>query len=441
MDDCFSTDSSEDENRNYLLATGILPGIEARSGLPPQGAQVGKRGNIPRQFKEAYQRLMHDYFSYTPKYGERDFERRFRMPRSVFEKIYERIEGKGIFVQRRDAVKREGIHPLLRMTAAMRMLAYGGAADALDEYLQMSEDSIMLSTKEFCAAIVSEFKEEYMREPREEDLKRILKINAGRGFPGCIGSIDCQHWEWNKCPIAWVGQYKGKEKKPTIVLEAICDAELWIWHAFFGSPGSQNDINVLDHSPTIGKILAGEFPPSIPFKINKVRRTLPYYLADGIYPRWPLFAKTTQEATTKKGKAHAAAQEGVRKDIERAFGVLVSRFHILQRPSRMWYRSDISNVMKACIILHNMIVEVRRDGYESGMCGLVMTEEAVAMFPEGRSFEWHSKAATHALVGASLPPGMWAAMVSERETRITNLTDHLSLQVDLVEHIWARHGM
>jgi hypothetical protein len=31
----------------------------------------------------------------------------------------------------------------------------------------------------------------------------------------------------------------------SIILEAIADQSLWIWHAFFGTVGSNNDINVL----------------------------------------------------------------------------------------------------------------------------------------------------------------------------------------------------
>ena len=28
------------------------------------------------------------------------------------------------------------------------------------------------------------------------------------------------HVRWKNCPQAWVGQYQGKEKEPTVVLEA-----------------------------------------------------------------------------------------------------------------------------------------------------------------------------------------------------------------------------
>ena len=116
------------------------------------------------------------------------------MPSTVFDRICNSIIGKGTFVHRKDRLSKLSIHPLQRITAALRILAYGIAAVALDEYLQMSEDCIILSMKEFCKAIFTEFEEQYLRGPNEDDLRRIMSINEARGFPGCIGSIDCQHW-------------------------------------------------------------------------------------------------------------------------------------------------------------------------------------------------------------------------------------------------------
>jgi hypothetical protein len=53
-----------------------------------------------------------------------------------------------------------------------------------------------------------------------------------------------------------------------------------------------------------------------------------YYLADDIYPDWATFVKTIQEPQGNKKKYFATAQES-RKDVERAFGVLQSRFAIV----------------------------------------------------------------------------------------------------------------
>ena len=45
------------------------------------------------------------------------------------------------FVQRRDCIGRLGLSSLQKFTAAMRMLAYGVAADAVDNYVRISEST------------------------------------------------------------------------------------------------------------------------------------------------------------------------------------------------------------------------------------------------------------------------------------------------------------
>jgi len=76
-----------------------------------------------------------------------------------------------------------------------------------------------------------------------------------------IGSIDCMHWHWEKCPYAWKGQYtRGDHGVPTIILEAVASHDRWIWHGFFGVAGSNNDINVLNQSTLFVDQLRGEAP-------------------------------------------------------------------------------------------------------------------------------------------------------------------------------------
>ena len=99
--------------------------------------------------------------------------------------------------------------------------------------------------KQFCIEIFQVFAPDYLRKPTKEELEGILKENAGRGWPGLIGSLDCMHWKWLMCPVGWQGSYKGKESGPTLVLEAVCDKKLWVYHYNFGRPGSNNDLNTL----------------------------------------------------------------------------------------------------------------------------------------------------------------------------------------------------
>ncbi|GJV44753.1 putative nuclease HARBI1 [Tanacetum coccineum] len=55
-----------------------------------------------------------------------------------------------------------------------------------------------------------------------------------------------------------VGEIK---KYPTIMLEAVASQDLWIWHAFFGVAGANNDINVLDNSPLFDDLINEHRPP------------------------------------------------------------------------------------------------------------------------------------------------------------------------------------
>jgi hypothetical protein len=66
--------------------------------------------------------------------------------------------------------------------------------------------------------IIAIYGQDYLQPPNCNELNVILAKYKAREFPGCIGSIDGMHWAWKNCPAGWAGQYKGKEKSPTIVL-------------------------------------------------------------------------------------------------------------------------------------------------------------------------------------------------------------------------------
>ncbi|XP_047046702.1 uncharacterized protein LOC124651700 [Lolium rigidum] len=216
----------------------------------------------------------------------------FRMSRDLFNRIDDGIlehDYDGYFTQKRSAYGALGLHPLQKMTAAMRMLTYGIAADGADEYIWSAKATNLESFKKFVIKVCEVFWERYLRSPNEQYIARLLAIGEERGFS------------------------------------------------------------------TEGQT------PAVNYSINGHQYTMGYYLADGIYPRWATFVKSIPAPDTRKHKTFAKKQEACRKDVERAFGVMQSRFAIVRGPAKGWKRKEIGDVMKACVIMHNMIVEEERE--------------------------------------------------------------------------------
>jgi hypothetical protein len=294
-----SSSSSDDEVEMIIRFAIEEERLNSGGGSRPRR----RRTFIRRDFVQATERIFRDYFAEPPLYPPNIFRRRFRMSRSLFLRIKSMLEAtEPYFVQRRNAAGRLGLSSFQKMTAAIRMLAYGTTADLCDEYVSIGETTAMKCLKKFVKAVVSNFSEEYLRSPTNNDIARLLALGESRGFPGMLGSIDCMHWKWKNCPTAWQGNFTGHIHEPTIILEAVASYDLWIWHAFFGLPGSHNDINVLERSSVFTELAEGR-APLVNYSINGNNYTMGYYLADGIYPTWSTFVKTIPSPQGQKKKS------------------------------------------------------------------------------------------------------------------------------------------
>ncbi|XP_022033023.1 uncharacterized protein LOC110934142 [Helianthus annuus] len=182
------------------------------------------------------------------------------MSRRLFTRIADDLAGLDLFfTQRPDAWNYEGFSTLQKCIAAIRQLAYGTVADALDEYLQISARTMRECLYRFCHNVVKLYIKKYLRKPNAYDVQQLYQAREARhGFPGMLGSIDCMHWAWENCPNAWRGQYtRGDHGHPILILEAVASQDLWIWHSFFGLPGSLNDLNVLYQSAIFSDVVNG----------------------------------------------------------------------------------------------------------------------------------------------------------------------------------------
>ncbi|GJW73312.1 retrovirus-related pol polyprotein from transposon TNT 1-94 [Tanacetum coccineum] len=154
-----------------------------------------------------------------------------------------------------DCTGQRSISALMKCTSAIRQMAYGTVPDALDEYLQMGATTACDSLRIFCKFIMNLYGEEFLRKPTYTNMEKLYAYhNEKHGFPRMLGSIDSSN-------------------------------DLWIWHAFFGVSGMNNDVNVLRQSSLFNDLKSGR-APYVPFVANNVPYKRGYYLTDGIYPQW-----------------------------------------------------------------------------------------------------------------------------------------------------------
>ncbi|XP_015961018.1 uncharacterized protein LOC107484986 [Arachis duranensis] len=335
---------------------------------------------INRDQEAEHDRLFQDYFADEPVYNADIFRQRFRMRRHVFLPIVVALSNVyPYFQQRVDATGRRGLSPLQKCTAVIRMLAYGIATDVVDDYVCIGESTTIECLKKFVEGVISVFKDEYLQKPNPNYVRHLLQMAEGRGFPGMLGSIDCMHWQKKNCPKAWK-----------------------------------------DYSPVFDDIL-NDCASEVNYTINGNNYTIGYYLADGIYPEWATFVKSISKPQGEKHKLFAQYQEVQRKDVERAFRVLQARFAIIRGPARFWKKKKLANIMRACIILHNMIVEDERDTYAGN-------------FAQGLEYDDVKNGLSQPQLGEEdFAP---YHQFFQRNAQLQNRQQYRQLKEDLIEHIW-----
>ncbi|XP_070681902.1 uncharacterized protein [Malus domestica] len=115
----------------------------------------------------------------------------------------EEVQVNPYFRQKQDRVGRPGFSYHQKVIVALRMMAYASLADLMDETHGMSESTCLDTLEQFRDTIVQVYKDEYLREPNQEYLNRLIRKAEDYGFSGMIGSLDCMHWDWKNCLTGW----------------------------------------------------------------------------------------------------------------------------------------------------------------------------------------------------------------------------------------------
>ena len=417
-----------------------------------------KRRVCRHDHARAWMCIQQDYLGPEPIFLDKQFEEVYRLTKSAVEKLITACckYQPGYFGRNRaDATGKSAIRVECKVLGILKCVAFGCSGVAFRDYHQMARNTFSENLKAFFRAILAdpELSERYLRAPTREDATRVVALHKKKHkVNGLLGGIDCFHWMWKNCPVGQQCHYKnGKNKMSSVVLEAMVDYNTWFWHASFGHPGTNNDINVWDVSDLQKQFLSNEFNDTVDFdfeidgkKFNKL-----WCLVDGIYPPISRFVKTIPVPVGETMKKFVKWQESARKDVERAFGIIVRKFQVLARPVEYWFVDDIKDQMYGCILMHNMMVEermLRNERESENMYAVSPLQEAsikeavVAAAAKKKPKTTASGLEEHVRsnLGLRPPPEYIETQVDvqiERWKALHNEKEHIRLQTAVMNHL------
>jgi len=190
--------------------------------------------------------------------------------------------------------------------------------------------------------------------PKGDELAAIIAIYAKIGLPGTIGSIDCTHLEWARCPKQLNHSCKGKEQSPTLAFQVVCSHTRLILHCSNFFYGTIHDTTVAKNDWFTKWIIEGGVD-HISYVLydehGRPRRCKGgHFLVDGGYEKLACFVNPQRFRSQSESIYWSECVESTRKDVECVFGILKKRFRILANALEFSNPNQIGNIMKICCI-------------------------------------------------------------------------------------------
>ncbi|KAH0973999.1 hypothetical protein GBA52_015898 [Prunus armeniaca] len=128
-----------------------------------RGSQVCHGPNVDRHRHSRGKNMLEDYFIPTSLYSDVDFRMRYRMQPHLFNKVmYDICNYDAYFVQKCDVAGLLGLLPKQKLTAVIRILAYGSSTDQVDEIARMGKSTTLESLVRFYDAVETLYTRDYL---------------------------------------------------------------------------------------------------------------------------------------------------------------------------------------------------------------------------------------------------------------------------------------
>lgn len=224
-----------------------------------------------------------------------------------------------------------------------------------------------------CKAIYNRFVWRHLAVPTIDGFKKIASEFERRWqFPNAIGCLDGKHVEI-KCPPQAGSMFYNYKKFHSINLQAVADAKCRFLFIDVGGYGRQHDAGVYYHSNICDFIENDEnFPPHQFIEGNVIEPAMPFtFLADDAYPlRTRIMKPYDGIGLSNSEKIFNGRLSRARICVERAFGILVSKWRIFLKPIETSLKKA-ENIVKCACLLQNIIIDkegINIDEYKNYQC-------------------------------------------------------------------------
>jgi DDE superfamily endonuclease len=362
------------------------------------------RKRMPKKF---YERL--DWEQAEDGFTDTQFSTRYRMSKATFHRLLNLIRPKLVVDEKQSRNSTSGgnvIRPEHCLHCLLRYLAGGSYLDACD-ICKISESSYIrviwktLNAINTCPELQMNLPTLPSSDPdRINEIKETFcKSSTSPAFQNCVGAID----GWlavirtpSPTEEANVNAfYSGHYKAMGLNVQAMVDGNCMFLYASILCPGSTNDVIAYRQTP-----LCRDFVPDLPIGS--------FIVGDNAYPLGtrllvPFNKVELKSVTGEEREYHETFNfylSQIRIRVEMAFGMLVNKWAIFQRPLHH-NTTKASAIIQCAMLLHNLCIKARLELADTDDIDLAPEDAIDANNPFGLSDTYldYSPSTTH-----SLPP-------------------------------------
>ena len=235
-----------------------------------------------------------------------------------------------------------------KVLISLKTLASGSFQHSAKDFLRVSQPVVSRTLEAFANALIKKASH-FIYMPRNNDEKEATKSKfyGAANFPGVLGCIDGSHIPII-APSVDEPMYVNRKKFHSINIQAVCDADAVFLDVVAKHPGSFHDSFILQSSGLHDRFERGEFGDG-------------WLLGDSGYALKSWLLTPILNPVGNREKSYNKKHKKTRSLIERAFGILKSRWRIIDHTGgRLCYTPlKVCKLIYVCCILHNIC---RRNG-------------------------------------------------------------------------------